>query len=159
MLTRQSVPMMSDLEVSARQHAEALVRYAWACTGSLDDAQDVAQTTLLNALAALRKGHRPRNLKAWLFAIAHHEVCGFKRRRHRPLPEEIPARPDPDLRDLREAVSRIPEPYGPVLALRFVQGFSVDEIAELLDRPPATVKVYLWRALGMLREKFRRKVE
>lgn len=155
----------TDLEQEIWRHSEGLVRYAWACTGSRSLAQDVAQSTLTTALEELRKGRRPDHLRAWLYGIAHHAVCASKKREGRdrrvaqrvsenePRADSAPEE-NPFVSEVREALSELPKPYGPIVGLRFVQGLSVDEIAQAAGMNPGTVKVYVWRGLAILRARF-----
>ena len=60
---------------------------------------------------------------------------------------------------LREAFSRLPEIYQLPIMLRYMQGFSVGEVAEVLNLPQGTVKTRLARAREILRRKLRFKSE
>lgn len=155
------IEMSSDLEALCKEHEEAMLRFAWLRAGNLADAQDIVQNALIQAVAALREGFEPKHARAWMIQITYRELCAFKRRAaslkrklmrlflHSPEPRDL-ARSD-----VREALAEIPDPYGPILILRFIQEFTVPEIAEALDMPASTVKVYVWRGVGLLREKLR----
>jgi RNA polymerase sigma-70 factor (ECF subfamily) len=139
---------------------EPMLRYAWLSTGSMADAQDIVQSAYLKALQALQKGQHPGNPRAWLAAIVHNQILEFRRRgsafRRKLLRffdlRRDPEEPDPALADLKEAVGRLSDPYRPIVILKFVQGFTVEEIATILDMPAETVKVYAWRGVRQLRE-------
>src|SRR3954470_13024897 len=53
-----------------RRHAPDVYRYALAVLRNPDDAEDVTQTTFMNAYRAFRNGERPKAPKNWLIAIA-----------------------------------------------------------------------------------------
>ena len=57
-----------------RRHVGDVYRYALAVLRNQADAEDVTQTTFLNAYRALQKGERPRNPQNCLIAIVHN-VC------------------------------------------------------------------------------------
>ena len=57
---------------------------------------------------------------------------------------------------LKEAFSRLPEIYQLPIMLRYMQGFSVSEVAEVLNLPEGTVKTRLARARKILRRKLSR---
>lgn len=57
---------------------------------------------------------------------------------------------------LREAFSRLPEIYQLPIMLRYIQGLSVSEVAEILNLPQGTVKTRLARAREILRRKLGR---
>lgn len=59
-------------------------------------------------------------------------------------------------RVVRQAIQELPEKYAGVVVLHYLEGLGVKEIAERLDMPLGTVKVRLYRARNVLREKLER---
>ncbi|HEY9568525.1 MAG TPA: sigma factor-like helix-turn-helix DNA-binding protein, partial [Thalassobaculum sp.] len=57
---------------------------------------------------------------------------------------------------LEQAIDAIPEPFRLVLILRDIQGFSVEETADLLSIRAATVKTRLFRAHKLIRTEIER---
>src|SRR5256885_13830755 len=57
-----------------RRHVADVYHYALAVLRNPADAEDVTQTTFLNAYRAYSRGERPRAEQNWLIAIAHN-VC------------------------------------------------------------------------------------
>src|SRR3569833_3819578 len=57
-----------------RRHAVDVYRYAYAVLRNQADAEDVTQTTFMNAYRALERGEEPQAPQNWLLAIAH-TVC------------------------------------------------------------------------------------
>lgn len=73
-----------------RRHVGEVFRYAYAMLGNRADAEDVAQTTFMNALRALERGERPRKPSSWLLAIAHNIVRQrFRQTQARPTEIEL----------------------------------------------------------------------
>src|ERR671933_2615289 len=68
------------------RHVRSVYRYAAAMLGDPADAEDVTQTTFLNAYRAFASGTRPEKPQSWLIAIAHN-VCRqrFRQVARRPL--------------------------------------------------------------------------
>src|SRR3989442_4115534 len=54
-----------------RRHVADVYHYALAVLRNPTDAEDVTQTTFLNALRAYDRGERPKAAQNWLIAIAH----------------------------------------------------------------------------------------
>jgi len=133
-------------------------------------AEELAQETFLKAWKALRRFDPERRFSSWLFKIAHNTALDSLRRSGQgealsldaplepggPAPE-LPADPraeDPLARlvargagrALEEAVLELREAYREVLLLRFAEGLSYEEIAEVTGSPLGTVKVHLHRA-------------
>src|SRR5919197_422047 len=57
-----------------RRHVSDVYHYALAVLRNPADAEDVTQTTFLNAYRAFQKGERPRQPQGWLISIANN-VC------------------------------------------------------------------------------------
>src|SRR5687768_6775362 len=57
-----------------RRHVGDVYRYALVLLRNLEDAEDVTQTTFLNAYRAFGRDERPANARAWLLGLAHN-VC------------------------------------------------------------------------------------
>src|SRR3972149_726845 len=57
-----------------RRHGGEIYRYALAVLGNHADAEDVTQTTFLNAYRSLEQGVRPRKPSNWLLTIASNTI-------------------------------------------------------------------------------------
>ena len=71
-----------------RKHAADVYRYSLAVLRSPDDAEDVTQTTFMNAYRAYQRGERPNAPRNWLIAIAHN-VCRQRFRQSARRPNEV----------------------------------------------------------------------
>jgi RNA polymerase sigma factor (sigma-70 family) len=144
-----------------RRHASEVYRYALAIVRDAGDAEDVTQTTFLNAFRALQKGERPIKAKSWLIAIAHN-VClqRFRNASRRPqqvvldedladaaVPEETPSADD-----LVRALQYLSFNQRSALVMRELEGRSYAEIGEILSLPVSAVETLLFRARRALRE-------
>jgi RNA polymerase sigma-70 factor, ECF subfamily len=149
------------LELLYRDHARCVSRYALAVLRDRSDAEDVTQTTFLNAYRALRRGERPRNPDFWLIAIARNACrerirLGQRRPREVVFDEEVGAAPEvdgdaPTADELRQALLRLPENQRSALVMRALEGRSCAEIAEVLGVSRSAVETLLFRARRTLR--------
>src|SRR5437762_642029 len=71
-----------------KKHAGDVYRYSLAVTRNPADAEDVTQTTFMNAYRALERGDRPDKPHNWLIAIAHN-VCRQRFRTAARRPQEV----------------------------------------------------------------------
>src|ERR687886_76114 len=71
-----------------RRHVADVYHYALAVLRNPADAEDVTQTTFLNALRAYERGERPKAAQNWLIAIAHN-VCRQRFRQSQRRPREV----------------------------------------------------------------------
>jgi RNA polymerase sigma-70 factor (ECF subfamily) len=152
---------VSDHEGLITQHIPRLRRYARALTGERSAADDLVQDTLERALSRFHLWRQGSDLRAWLFTIMHNIYVNQVRSRIRhpqePLDEsaadEMHSR-EPDwgeLRDLEEALARLPAEQRSVLLLVGLEQFTYDEAARVLDIPLGTVMSRLSRGRERLR--------
>jgi len=71
-----------------QKHAGDVYRYALVVLRNEADAEDVTQTTFMNAYRAFANGERPRTPQNWLIAIAHN-VCRQRFRQSQRRPNEV----------------------------------------------------------------------
>jgi RNA polymerase sigma-70 factor, ECF subfamily len=128
-------------------------------------AEDIASDVFMRLLEAVNKRGGPRtNLRGWLLSTASHAVADYLRRAYRrpteALSDSLPdgsASPLTDELDRREKVAAVRQAYVQltpeqqnVLALRFGDGYSLDETAEVLRKNVNAVKALQFRALQAL---------
>jgi RNA polymerase sigma-70 factor (ECF subfamily) len=159
--TATGIRATRDLDELYRAHAAEVYRYAYAVLGNTADAEDVTQTTFVNALSALERGEQPRQPTNWLITIAHNLIRQrFRQQRSRPreveLDRDVPtlAADDegPSLDDLVLALQRIPAAQREALVLRELEGRPYKEIAPILGVSLTALETLLFRARRSLTE-------
>jgi RNA polymerase sigma-70 factor, ECF subfamily len=144
-----------------RRHVLDVYRYALVVLPTPEDAEDVTQTTFLNAYRAFRGGVRPKGQRNWLMGIAH-EVCRQRFRQTARALEEVelhdeavaavPDEEGPSPQDIRRALRRLDFNERAALVMREVEGRSYQEIAEMLERTVSEVETLVFSARRALRE-------
>jgi RNA polymerase sigma-70 factor (ECF subfamily) len=147
-----------------------IFHYSWLMCGSPDDAEEVAQETLLKVFENFDQLREPARVRAWVFRIARN-VCLMQRRKSvfaPPALEELPAEanlPDagsgPDERvlsgELRNVIDRViaelPQLYRSVVLLRDMEELSTEETAQVLELSTDVVKTRLHRGRAAMRQK------
>jgi RNA polymerase sigma factor (sigma-70 family) len=151
-----------------QKHAGDVYRYALVVMRNQADAEDVTQTTFLNAYRAFERGERPRAPQNWLIAIAHN-VCRqrFRHSQRRPneveLNEELAESMVEDderisAEDIRRALGQLAFNQRSALVMRELEGRSYQEIAEILDLSVSAVETLIFRARRALREQLEEKI-
>jgi RNA polymerase sigma factor (sigma-70 family) len=144
-----------------RQHGGEVYRYAYAVLGNHADAEDVTQTTFLNAYRALEQGVRPRKPSNWLLTISSNAIKQrFRQEQARPREVELDERlasneaadEGPSVGELLTALSKIPPQQRQALVLREFEGRSYAEIAEILAVTTSALETLLFRARRSLAE-------
>jgi RNA polymerase sigma-70 factor (ECF subfamily) len=144
--------------------------------GDSADAADCTQEVFLKAFRGIRAFRRGSSLKTWLYRIGVREALNHKRWRWRHSRQQISldaereseqgfAEPEAQTespfdsmaaKELRDTVQRallmVPEVYRAAVILRDLEGFSYEEISEVLDVSVGTVKSRMLRGRRWLRE-------
>lgn len=154
---------LADFEALVQDIRPELHRYCARMIGSVVDAEDVVQDTLVKAYAALPTT-TVVNMRGWLFRIAHNKAIDYLRRARQHPPMEyldehaLPAEPDPQLAEhelvavaLSVFLQLAPKQRSCVI-LKDVMGCSLADISELLDATIPEIKAALHRGRGRLRE-------
>ena len=145
-----------------KRHVGDVYRYALAVMRNPADAEDVTQTTFLNAYRAyVEKGSRPEKPQNWLIAIAHN-VCRQRFRQSSRRPAEVSFEDDiadtigddatPTGDDIRRALGHLAFNQRAALVMRELEGRSYAEIAEVLEVSTSAVETLIFRARRALRE-------
>ncbi len=152
-----------------------IFQYTYLMCGDREDAEEVAQETLLKVFEKLSQLREPERMKAWVFRIARN-ACYMKRRRSTFAParelsldelQPVVGR-DGDRRRLeiadwsslpddqaiqgqlqallRQSIEQLPDIYRSVVLLRDFEELTTQEAAEVLEVSEDTVKTRLHRA-------------
>ncbi len=126
-------------------------------------AWDVLQQTWVRVISGIGALREPRSLGPWLYRVARHAAFdhGQVRANYHRLLQDYPAVPpaeeDRGHKDFENAeqvhhgLLQLPLPHREVLTLFFLQDFSIEAIAQVLDIPAGTVKSRLYHAKIALR--------
>ena len=170
-------------EALMRRHNRALFRTARAILRDDAEAEDALQEAYLQALGAIGNYRAEAKLSTWLARIVANESLMRVRKRTRraaivPLQPgaaegEINEIPDDNMDDkpersaqrsemrrlLEAEIDSLPDDYRVVFVLRAVEELSVEETADALGIPQATVRTRLFRARSLLREALASKID
>ena len=139
-----------------------IYRYALYRVGDSEVAADIAADVFLRLLDTLHAGRPPQiTLRGWLFGVAAHRVADHWRAPHvtvalyddLPDTRSVAGEVEDRLRrgEVQAAVRRLTEDQQQILALRFGDGFSVEESATVMGKSVTAVKALQFRALEALR--------
>jgi RNA polymerase sigma factor (sigma-70 family) len=147
-----------------RHYAADVYRYALAVLRNQADAEDVTQTTFMNAYRALERGETPQTPHNWLIAIAHN-VCRQRFRQAARRVQEVGLEDDvadhfvrpedddtPTPADIRRALGHLAFNQRAALVMRELEGRSYAEIGDLLELSVTAVETLIFRARRALRE-------
>jgi RNA polymerase sigma-70 factor (ECF subfamily) len=157
----------SAFEELVRPHLDSLRRFIFSLSSNWQDADDIAQETLLKAFRSFKTFDDRASLSTWLYTVARSTCVDWSRSRigkvrpHKPLKETLPAKgPNQDeLLDAKlnaellwRAIEQLDEKHRSVLVLFDIEGISYEEIAQIESVPVGTIRSRLSRARSRLLE-------
>lgn len=159
-----------------------LFQYSFLMCGHRDDAEEVAQETLLKVFERFHQLREPEHIRAWVFRIAKN-VCSLRRRKSvfapaaelsldelKPVWRDAAGERQLEIADwsalpedlamrgqiaslLQSAIAELPDIYKSVILLRDVEELSTGETAGALEVTEDVVKTRLHRARLAVRQK------
>ncbi|HYV62228.1 MAG TPA: sigma-70 family RNA polymerase sigma factor [Bryobacteraceae bacterium] len=142
-------------------HKDRVYSIALRYAGDSAAAMDIAQDTFLKLLSSIGQFRREASFESWLYRLVVNSCLDYHRRRRRFLPlldealDIFRAPSENALHDLlreeqeervQQVVARLPEEQRIVVVLRYTEGLSYEEIADLLGCRRGTVASRLNRA-------------
>lgn len=178
-LLHQNTPESVDQAIGLLQNT--VYSFSMKVCGHPEDAEDTMQEVLYRSLSHLARIEDPRALAVWLYTVTRNRCWRMRRksvyapRQTLSLDELIPDAaelgrllqdaadgPEANLLQgerrhlLHEAVLRIPAPLRIVLVLHDIEELDTDQVAQILDLQPGTVRVRLHRARLHVRKEMNR---
>ena len=149
------------------RHVEAIYRYVYYRVRDDAEAEDLTSDVFMRALKAMPRYEPRQAFLAWLYRIARNAVIDRARRGNRQVSYEDALEhpgadqivvPDEELlahsdnATLRGALAQLTPLQQEVIVLRFLEGYSTQEIAHIVGKREGTVRGIQFRAIGALRQ-------
>ena len=152
-------------EVLYRQHVDRVYGLCLRMTGNVGEAEDCAQEAFIQAWSKLDRFRGDAAFGTWMHRIAVNAVLGRIRKSKREqdrirVVAETASSPasigdSAELRDLSDAIERLPEGARHVFVLNAVYGFSHEESSDMLGIAVGTSKAQLHRARRLLAQQLK----
>jgi RNA polymerase sigma-70 factor (ECF subfamily) len=160
-----------------RRYQDRLVHSLEHAFGSREDALDVAQQAFVLAWKKLSSFRGDAGFYSWLYRIARNVAISRVRRErlpsgsldqlqesagYEPADGNVQSAPDyameqsEQIRIVRDALQKIADEFRQPLVLKEIDGFSYEQIAEILDIPLGTVRSRIFRGRQELIERLQR---
>ena len=173
-LSGDELQKQQDFQDEMIPNLDAVYNFALRLTADPNDAEDLVQDTIVKAFRFFSSYEKGTNAKAWLFRILKNSyINNYRKKSKQPHQvdyseisqyyESIRSEQSEttDLEDLmyRElmddqvtgALTQLPEDFRTVVLLCDVEGFTYEEIANMLDVPIGTIRSRLHRGRNLLR--------
>jgi RNA polymerase sigma-70 factor (ECF subfamily) len=174
-LSEMEVEKQQEFEAEAMPHKDALYNYALKMARNTDDAQDLVQETYYKAYRSYHQFENATNSKAWMFMILKNTfINNYRKSKREPgkvdydeiedfyenIKSEQTRDNNLDLEfyqnmlddELSDALAKLPANMREVYLLCDLEGYTYEEIAELVNIPIGTVRSRLHRARKLLQD-------
>ena len=173
-LNNDDILKQREFNAEMLPHLDALYNFAIRLANDPNDAEDLVQDTIVKAYRFFASYERGTNAKAWLFRILKNSYINNYRKQSK-LPYQVDydeistyyesVRSErSDTTDMEEimyrellddevtrALNKLPEDFRTVVLLCDIEGFTYEEIANMLDVPIGTIRSRLHRGRNLLR--------
>jgi RNA polymerase sigma-70 factor (ECF subfamily) len=166
-------------EVLVERHQKKMLNIAFRMMGDYDEACDVTQEAFFSAYKSIKKFKAEAKFSTWLYRIVVNysknrlkQLNGLAKREGISIDDTEERRTDATLNQsfinnsnpgmqmekrereahIQKCITSLDEEYREVLVLRDIQGFSYEEIRDMLKIPDGTVKSRLSRARNSLKD-------
>jgi RNA polymerase sigma-70 factor (ECF subfamily) len=154
-------------------YKDRIVNFLYQVTGDYQKAVDLSQETFLRVFFKVDKYKPIAPFSSWVYAIASNLAkTELKKRRRMSLIslDEIPpsihiSTPSGDatdsglIKNLRQALETLSPRYRIPVLLKDMEGYSQEEIAQIINRPVGTVKARISRGRNMLKKQLEKAVK
>jgi RNA polymerase sigma-70 factor (ECF subfamily) len=176
-LARSAPNALDEFEKQVKTYEKAFYHFAYRLTGNHDDALDLTQEGLLKAYRAFHRFKPGTSFDRWVYQIIYRLfIDQYRKKKRRPFVASLDESPPyleqektkevPDYSRLPEdyalrhelgdtiqkALLRLPEEFRVAVVLCDIQGFSYEEISNILQCSLGTVRSRIHRGRRQLRE-------
>lgn len=136
-------------------------RLAFGYVKNSNDAIDILQDSIQKAISSKNNLKKEQSLKSWFYRIVINTSLDFLRKQKRVVvvDEETIQSYSSGINDhyanidLERSLEALPPKYKSVIILRYFEDLKIEEVAEILQESPNTIKTRLYKALELLRIK------
>jgi RNA polymerase sigma-70 factor (ECF subfamily) len=150
-----------------KRYKDKIVNYLWQLTGNYQVAVELSQETFMRVYFKADKYKPVAPLSSWIYTIASNLAKTEMKKSHRVVmvslddenyrySERTAAKENPKNSDLskrlKQALDSLHPRYRVPVVLKDIEGFSQEEIAEILKKPLGTIKARISRGRSQLKK-------
>ena len=156
---QKDIPLKIDIEKAVEEYADMIFRVCIVILKNEADAQDAVQETFLKYIQKAPQFENSQHEKAWLIKVATNYSRNVLKRKNRYSDTDLESVTvnsfSEDASFVLEALVSLPEKYSVVIVLHYIDGYKVNEIAEMIGKTPSAVKMRLQKGRKLLEKVYR----
>lgn len=160
-VTAQYNDELRHIEYAVEKYSKMLFRICYGILCNKEDAEDALQETFLRYMLKAPLFRDSEHEKAWLIKVATNiskNMCRFNSRHAAENLDELRSIGiSDDDRDIFELIMHLPSKYKIVLDLYYIEGYKANEIADITNTSPVTVRKRLQYGRKLLKTEIERK--
>ncbi len=147
-----------DIDAMYRKYGDSLYRLALGRLLNDHDAQDAVQDVFLNFMSKAPDFNDEVHEKAWFIRATVNRCNDLIRRRkirlHVPLDEAlgVQSHDNKDFLEVAELLEKLPDTHREAVVLHYLEGYKMEEVAEILEISLSAVKMRILRAKEILKK-------
>jgi RNA polymerase sigma-70 factor (ECF subfamily) len=152
----KSYELNDYIQEAVEKYSPSIIRIAFTYVKNMADAEDILQDTFLSFLQLNPLFESAEHEKAWFIRVAINKSKNYLKsgwfKNKVPLTEDLSYMPEEE-HGLLEEVMKLDEKYRIPIHLFYYEGYSIDEIADLMQAKSTTIKTWLSRGRKILKKK------
>lgn len=139
------------------RYVDMIYRLCFSFLKNTEDTEDAVQSVFVKYLKSGKKFENERHEKAW-FLVTSSNICkdmlrqSWRNNISIDTYDFIPDTMEPAIDEVYMAILDLPQKYKTVVYLYYYEGYQTQEIAEMLHKPPSTIRNYLTEARRHLKK-------
>lgn len=153
-IVNNSLELNENIPNVVLKHSNSIIRAAFTYVKNISDAEDIAQNTFLSYMFQKHDFESEEHEKAWLIRVAINKSKNFLKtawlKNRRQLTEDL-SYLSKEENDVLKAVLALDKKYRLPIHLHYYEGYSIKEIADILQTKPSTIGTWLARGRKVLK--------
>lgn len=157
-ITTPKVMGETEFKEAYEEYFSMVYKVAFLHVKKVDDAADIAQDVFFKYYISNKSFENREHIKAWLLTCAHNACMDYfrsKLRKNVSLDDVKTSMPPFEIDETLGVLLTLPDKYKTPIYMYYYEGYSTEEIAKILKKPQATVRVNLHRGRDLLKKKLK----
>jgi RNA polymerase sigma-70 factor (ECF subfamily) len=144
------------IQQAVEKYSPSIIRIAFTYVKNMADSEDIMQDTFLSFLQQNPVFESEEHEKAWFIRVAVNKSKNYVKsgwfQNRLPLTEDLSYMPEEE-RGVLEEVMKLDKKYRIPIHLFYYEGYSINEIADIMQTKSSTIKTWLSRGRNILKKR------